>query len=134
MTDYYLDLAFDDEELTCYYASQPPKFKATGPGKMSRMWKRTQLRKGKFGEFYGRVDFPKCKGNRNKIKGEKMGIYVVYVTYTSMNKQRIFLIEAEDEEDACRKIRSHNVGNPFNDVTVLKVEVTSFKPTEIQGS
>ncbi len=48
MADYYLDLAFDDEDLTCYYASRhPTKLKVAGPGKCPVCGKETQLKKRK---------------------------------------------------------------------------------------
>lgn len=66
MADYYLDLAFDDEDLTCYYASRMRSAKRlSGPGKCPICDGETTLKDGKFGKFYGCNNFPKCKGSRN---------------------------------------------------------------------
>lgn len=61
IADYNLDTMeyaweFDDE-------SHPHKLDR-GPGKCPKCKGATVLRKGKYGEFYGCVIFPKCNGSR----------------------------------------------------------------------
>lgn len=42
------------------------KKKPSGEGKCPLCGDKTALKEGKFGSFYGCVNFPKCKGSRNK--------------------------------------------------------------------
>jgi len=73
--DYRLDFYSDEEAYEMgileehgyefsdvdYYS----RSKGQGPGKCPKCGKETVLRNGKFGEFYGCINFPKCKGSRN---------------------------------------------------------------------
>ncbi len=52
-----------------------------------------------------------------------MDIYIVYATCHI--DQYIFIIKANDEEDACRKVKANNSGYPYEDVTAFKLDVVS---------
>lgn len=49
----------------CPFRWIPGIRKAGGPGPCPKCGAPTILRIGKYGEFYGCSNFPKCKGNRN---------------------------------------------------------------------
>jgi ssDNA-binding Zn-finger/Zn-ribbon topoisomerase 1 len=45
----------------------PVKIKSEGPGECPKCGAPTTIRSGKFGEFYGCIRYPKCKGVRNIV-------------------------------------------------------------------
>ena len=73
--DMSLDLLYADpleqydaglvDELGCFYPRGKSK-KPIGEGNCPKCNKPTRLVKGKFGEFYGCSNFPRCNGSRNK--------------------------------------------------------------------
>ena len=67
MSDYYLDLAWDNDEEACYWLTHNiPAYrkKAYGPGKCPKCGSDTIEKNGKFGRFFGCTRWPKCNGSR----------------------------------------------------------------------
>ena len=65
--------AIEEEDLENEYwigYSRPPRsrtvFKPSGPGDCPKCGGETILRTGKYGQFYGCLKFPQCKGSRRK--------------------------------------------------------------------
>lgn len=70
MADFILDNCdyFADDYWEIHHREKgmiPNSLKPIGPGKCPICENNTKLVDGKFGKFYGCINFPKCKGSRN---------------------------------------------------------------------
>ncbi len=69
MADYYIDQMFDGYDYGGYFLDEEPEFyfsdRPHGPGKCPKCKRVTFLRSGKFGKFYGCMNYPECKGSRS---------------------------------------------------------------------